>query len=122
MRNDNSAWLEDLRRKKQEAAEDAQARITELLAERASIDSQLTELGYVDLPVPVPPRVEDEQGRRLRSCSTCRAAGFVDEAKGHIAKGHDQWLIKQPRHIQAHFKGQPAPAHLDPKLVKQSVD
>lgn len=98
--NENSAWLQERRRKEQEEAE----------------------RGYVETPRADEKREEkrekDGGERVLRSCSICRAAGLGEESKGHIAIGHDTWLAQQSAHLQAHFKGQAAPADLEPRLVK----
>lgn len=94
--NENSAWLQARRRKAQEEAERS----------------------YVEAPREDPAPERETSDRILRTCSICRAAGLVDEAKGHIAIGHDTWLAQQPAHLQAHFKGQGAPADVQPRLVK----
>lgn len=103
--NENSAWLLEQRRNAQIEAErqNAHQPKTPAAGERAGMHD--------------PTRDERVQ----RTCSICRAAGLVDEAKGHIAIGHDTWLAQQPSHLQAHFKGQGAPRDLEPRLVKPST-
>lgn len=103
--NENSAWLREQRRNAQIEAERRYAH------------------------EPKPPADGEKAGTRdanrgdrvQRTCSICRAAGLVDEAKGHIAIGHDTWLAQQPAHLQAHFKGQGAPGDLEPRLVKPAA-
>lgn len=111
--NDNAAWLQKARKEKQEQAEQARARVDELLAARAAIDAELTSLGYEERRPPA-----DVDLRGTRTCSICRAAGLVAESIGHIALGHDRWLAQQPGHIQAHFKGQGDPSDHEPRLIK----
>lgn len=95
-----------------------QARIRDLLAARAAIDAQLADLGHVDGPAPLKRRDPDQPERAFRTCSICRAAGLLEESKGHIAIGHDRWLAQQPGHIQAHFKGQGGPENPEPRLIR----
>lgn len=103
--NDNSAWLQEQRRKAQVEAERS-------YADQPKAPTAAKRDG---------PRDTSRSDRVLRTCSICRAAGLVDEAKGHIAIGHDTWLAQQPSHLQAHFKGQGAPADLEPRLVRPST-
>jgi hypothetical protein len=100
--NENSEWLRERRRQEQAEAE---RRYAESAANQASQPADAVE------PTTRPDRPQ-------RSCSICLAAGLTDEAKGHISIGHDTWLRQQPAHLQAHFKGQGAPADLEPRLVK----
>lgn len=82
-----------------------QALIDQLLAERdekmAEYDEQLALLGYqadvvASRPAPVPRTGE----RNQRSCKKCLSLGLADLARGHIERGHDKWLARQPRSIQ----------------------
>jgi hypothetical protein len=98
--NENSTWLLERRRKAQDEAERS----------------------HVATPMPPAAASDADRGDRvLRTCSTCRAAGLLEESKGHIALGHETWLTSQAAHVQAHFKGQGAPADLEPRLVKATA-
>lgn len=103
--NENSAWLQEQRRTAQLEAE-----------RRYAHEPKPPAAGEADET-----RDPNRRDRVQRTCSICRAAGLVDEAKGHIAIGHDTWLAQQPAHLQAHFKGQGGPSDLEPRLVKPPV-
>jgi hypothetical protein len=79
--------------------------IEQLLADRdakmAEFDEQLALLGYQADVVAAPPAPAPRtRERNQRSCKKCLALGLADLARGHIERGHDNWLARQPRSVQ----------------------
>lgn len=106
------AELEEMRT---QVREDLEAQLESILAQFDELKISLPDsiLSRVRSKMPMTPKPAEKgdkngtsgKARQQRSCSICRAAGLVEESKGHIARTHDRWLEKQSPEIKAHFKG-----------------
>jgi len=88
--------------------EDAQSNLNTLMAEKdrrkqealAEFRSKAKELGFALTPLGEKKAKESDKERQPRSCKKCKSLGLDDLASGHIERGHDKWLAKQPQSVK----------------------